>query len=178
MIEVWEKLDCEDVGREEIEAIETVVLAQFGPSAVEGPMIIARQLADEGAELRHAEILKLDVERRLASPYAPMFRNILNFSSFKRALSSIRQLENLRKKFLMDNDKEGLRLIRQTAIKGKDSALDIAQNLKISEKEREEKTEIAEWFTIWLGSPKVFENWVSLRRKSDEFKKKFSSEKA
>lgn len=178
MIEVWEKLDCEDVGREEIEAIETVVLEQFGPSAVEGPMIIARQLADEGAELRHAEILKLDVERRLASPYAPMFRNILNFSSFKRALSSIRQLENLRKKFLMDNDKEGLRLIRQTVIKGKDSALDIAQNLKISEREREEKTEIAEWFTIWLGSPKVFENWVSLRRKSDEFKKKFSSEKA
>ena len=65
IIEVWEKLDCESVGAKEIEAIELVVRDKFGESAVDSPMIIARELADEGAELRHAEILKLDVERRL-----------------------------------------------------------------------------------------------------------------
>ena len=124
IIEVWEKLDCESVGAAEIEAIETVVRDTFGQSAVESPMIIARLLADEGAELRHAEILKLDVERRLESPYDPMFRNILKFSDFNQALNSICQIENLRRKFLKENDKEGLRLVREIGIKGEKSGGD------------------------------------------------------
>ncbi len=173
MIEVWEKLDCENVGREEIEAIEIVVREEFGQSAVESPMIIARELADEGAELRHAEILKLDVERRLESPYAPMFRNILNISGFKQTLNSIRELENLRQKLLNDGDKEGLRLVKETALKGKNDALDTANNPILAENNRNEKTEIAEWFAIWLGSPEVFENWVKLRQNSTDFKTKF-----
>lgn len=97
IIEVWEKLDCESTGRQEIEAIELVVREKYGFSAVESPMIIARLLADEGAELRHAEILELDVERRLETPYDAMFRNILKFADFKQTLISLRQLENLRK---------------------------------------------------------------------------------
>jgi len=57
MIEVWEALDCENVGAEEIVAIEQAVREQFGASAVGSPMAIARLLADEGAELRHSEIM-------------------------------------------------------------------------------------------------------------------------
>ena len=49
MIEVWEKLDCESVGRPELEAIEVAVEAHFGKPAVDSPMVIARLLADEGA---------------------------------------------------------------------------------------------------------------------------------
>ena len=49
IIEVWEKLDCENVGAAEIEAIEVVVKEQYGEAAVDSPMIIARLLADEGA---------------------------------------------------------------------------------------------------------------------------------
>jgi len=90
IIEVWEKLDCESIGAKEIEAIETVVREQYGFSAVESPMIIARLLADEGAELRHAEIMELDVERRSESPYDAMFRNSLKFSDFRQTLLSIR----------------------------------------------------------------------------------------
>ena len=119
IIEVWEKLDCESVGASEIEAIETVVCEKYGNSAVDSPMIIARLLADEGAELRHSEIMELYVKRQLESPYHAMFRNILKFSDFKQAVISIRQLENLRRKFVAENDKEGLRLVRETAIKGK-----------------------------------------------------------
>ena len=46
-------------------------------------MKMARLLADEGAELRHAEIMELDVKRRLESPYDAMFRNILKFADFR-----------------------------------------------------------------------------------------------
>jgi hypothetical protein len=175
IIEVWETLDCENVGAKEIKAIEEAVRERFGNSAVDSPMRIARLLADEGAELRHAEIMELDVERRQESPYAPMFRNILKFSDFKQALISIRNLENLRKKFQNENDKEGLRLVRETALKGKNRAQMISKNEKVEEKKRAEKTEIAEWFTIWLGSPEVFENWVQLRQNSKDFKERFES---
>ena len=175
MIEVWEFLDCENVGAKEIIAIENEVRKKFGPNAVESPMIIARQLADEGAELRHSEIMELDVKRRLESPYDAMFRNILKFSDFKQTLHSIRQLENLRQKFLKENDKEGLRLVKETAIKGKNRALMIAKNPKVNETKRNEKSEIAEWFTLWLQSPEIFESWVKLRQKSEEFKEKFET---
>jgi hypothetical protein len=173
IIEVWEKLDCESVGAKEIEAIETVVREKYGHSAVESPMIIARLLADEGAELRHAEILELDVTRRLESPYDAMFRNILKFSDFKQTLNSIRQLENLRKKFVAENDREGLRLMREVALKGKRRAQMIAKNEKVAPDKRAEKQEIVEWFTIWLQSPEIFENWVILRQNSADFNNRF-----
>lgn len=176
IIEVWEKLDCENVGAKEIEAIETVVRDIFGSNAVESPMIIARLLADEGAELRHSEILELDVKRRLESPYDAMFRNILKFSDFKQTLNSIRQLENLRRKFLKENDKEGLRLVRETGIKGKERAAMISKNPKVEKIKRAEKAEIAEWFKLYLQSPEIFENWVKLRQKSKDFKERFDTE--
>lgn len=176
IIEVWEKLDCESVGAEEIEAVENAVRDRFGPNAVDGPMIIARLLADEGAELRHAEILELDVKRRLESPYDAMFRNILKFSDFKQTLGSIRRLENLRQKFLSDNDREGLRRVRETGIKGRNRALMIAGNERVDRRKRLEKAEIAEWFRLYLESPDVFENWIRLRQNSKDFKEKFGSD--
>lgn len=176
MIEVWEKLDCESVGAVEIEAIELVVRDKFGQSAVDSPMIIARQLADEGAELRHAEILELDVKRRLESPYDAMFRNILKFSDFNQTLNSIRRLENLRRKFAADKDKEGLRLVKESAIKGKNRASMISKNQKVDEQKRLEKAEIAEWFKLYLQSPEIFESWVKIRRKSKDFEETFNTE--
>ncbi len=177
IIEVWEKLDCESVGASEIEAIEMVVRDKYGFSAVESPMIIARLLADEGAELRHAEIMELDVARRTESPYDAMFRNILKFSDFTQTLVSIRQLENLRKKFVAENDREGLRLMREIALKGKSRALMISKNEKVAAEKRAEKQEIAEWFTIWLQSPEVFENWIILRQNSPDFINRFKGGK-
>jgi hypothetical protein len=173
IVEVWEKLDCESIGAAEIEAIELVVRERYGFSAVESPMIIARLLADEGAELRHAEIMELDVARRLESPYDAMFRNILKFSDFRQTLLSIRQLENLRKKFVAENDREGLRQMREIALKGKNRALMIAKNERVAPEKRAEKQEIAEWFTIWLQSPEVFENWIILRQNSPDFRERF-----
>ena len=173
MIEVWEVLDCESVGAKEIIAIKNAVRERFGESAVDSPMRIARLLADEGAELRHSEIMELDIERRLESPYDAMFRNILKFGNFKETLISIRQLENLRRKFSTDKDKEGLRLVRETAIKGKQRALMISNNPRVEEIKRAEKAEIAEWFTIWLQSPEIFENWIQLRMNSKDFQARF-----
>lgn len=162
MIEVWEKLDCESVGAPEVEAIEEVVRDVYGESAVESPMRIVRLLADEGAELRHSEIMELYVRRYEAKPYTAEFRNILKLGSLRQATSSIRNLENLRRKFASDRDKEGIRLIRERVI-------DAKKKLTRSPMEKE----IAEWLTVWLQTPEAFETWVSLRQRSEDFKAKF-----
>src|SRR3982751_2236018 len=109
MIEVWEHLDCESVGGRELEEILVAVRKRFGEGAVESPATVARLLADEGAELRHAEVLELDTHYRAADPYEAMFRNVLKFSTFAQAAASIKNLENLRKQFKRKKDQEGLR---------------------------------------------------------------------
>ena len=165
IIEVWEKLDCENVGASEIRAVEEVVRDVFGPSAVESPMLIARLLADEGAELRHSEIMNLFVERFEEKPYTAEFRNIMKLGSLSAAAASIRRLENLRKKFTTEKDKEGLRQVRERTIAAK----------KELKKTPEEK-EIAQWLTIWLQTPEAFENWLALRRRSKEFRNNFGED--
>jgi len=176
MIEVWEKLDCESVGAVEIEAIETAVESVFGRPAVESPMRIARLLADEGAELRHSEIMELYLKRASDRPYDAVFVNLFNFDDLKSTLKSLRQTENLRRKLEADGDREGLRLLRQKVIAEKETKLDAAKKTKVDEHDRLEAGEIAEWLTIWLQSPELFENWVKLRRASADFISKFGND--
>jgi hypothetical protein len=176
MIEVWEHLDCESVGARELEEIERVVRERFGEGAVESPMCVARLLADEGAELRHAEVLELDVRRRARDPYEAMFRNVLKFSDFSQAAASIKRLENLRRQFERKSDSVGLRRVRETALKGKQRAQMIAGNRGVDEKKRAEKAEIAQWFSIWLQQPEIFEDWLYLRQRSKEFRERFAAQ--
>ncbi len=175
MIEVWEHLDCESVGAAELEQIAAAVRERFGEGAADSPAVIARLLADEGAELRHAEVLELDVRERTLDPYDAMFRNVLKFSTFEQAAGSLKQLENLRKKFAREKDQAGLRRVRETALKGKQRAEMIARNPKVEGKKRAEKAEIAEWFAVWLRAPEMFGDWLELRRRAVEFREKFSA---
>lgn len=176
-IEVWEKLDCESVGAAELEAIRTAVAARFGAGALESPATLARLLADEGAELRHAEVLELDAQIRAADPYEAAFRNVLKFGTFDEAAASIKRLENLRKEFARRADKEGLRRVAETALKGKQRAEMIARNTKVDNRKRAEKAEIAEWFRVWLQMPEGFNDWLDLRRAAKDFQANFTTEK-
>lgn len=169
IIEVWEKLDCENVGAAEIEAIEEVVRDRYGQAAVDSPMRIARLLADEGAELRHSEIMELYIARVSNRPYEAAFRNVLGIGGLRSALFSIRNLEALRQKYAYDDDKEGVRLVRETALDGKRNAAETAERSQIDSVTRQINAEIASWFTIWLQTPEVFDNWVDLRQRTREF---------
>ena len=160
IFEVWEKLDCESVGRVEIEAIETAVAAEFGQSAVDSPMRLARMLADEGAELRHSEIMELHVERASDIPFEAELRDIIDLKDLDSTLRSIRNMENLRRALTRDQKKEGLRLLREKAIKAKDDAKRSSNAIA---------KESAEWITIWLQSPDLFENWIGLPQTISRF---------
>ncbi len=173
IIEVWEKLDCESVGSAEIEAIETAVAAEYGPAAVDSPMIIARLLADEGAELRHPEIMRLYVERASDRPYDAAFRNLMDTESLRGALRSIRELNNLRQKYAAENDREGIRLARQTALDAKRKLKATIDDARTEGLKRSVSIEIAEWLSVWLQTPDLFNDWVELRQRSAGFRETF-----
>ena len=175
MIEVWEHLDCESVGAGELEAVREAVRERFGEGAVESPARVARVLADEGAELRHAEVLEMDARWRTQDPYDAVFRNVLKFSTFEEAAQSIRRLDNLRKQFRRKGDKEGLRRVQETVLKGKQRAQMIARNAAVNERKRAEKAEMAEWFTVWLNQPGIFADWLALRQRSPDFRARFET---
>lgn len=173
IIEVWERLDCESVGARELDAIAEVVRGRFGEGAIESPARVARLLADEGAELRHAEVLELDARWRTADPYEAVFRNVLKFSTFEEVAASLKKLDNLRREFARRKDREGIRRVRETVLKGKRRARMIAGNSSVNERKRQEKAEMAEWFTVWLNQPEIFEEWLQLRRRSPDFVARF-----
>lgn len=172
IIEVWERLDCESIGRIEIEAIEAAVRERFGPQAVDPVMAIARLLADEGAQLRHAELMDLHIERDEDRHYDAAFRDLFDLTGLESARSSLRRMENLRKKFTERRDRDGLRLLRQLAIEERDELLG-SETSRLRPLPFNVRKEIAEWLTIWLGSPEVFEHWIEMRQASADYAAKF-----
>jgi hypothetical protein len=169
IIEVWERLDCENVGAAELLAIEDAVRERFGDSAVDSPMVLARLLADEGAELRHSEIMELYVNRRADTENDAALRNIFDISDLRSTLSSLRRCENVRRKWVRDENPLGISKLRAKAISFRDQAAKEAVRGRTTREQRLMHAEIAEWITIWLGAPELFDPWVRLRRSSEEF---------
>jgi hypothetical protein len=173
MIEVWEKLDCESVGAAEIKAIETVVEDRFGKAAVDSPMKIARLLADEGAVLRHSEVMELFVERNKATAYDAVVWNIFDLTDLPRALTTIRKLENARRKFASENDNDGIRMLREAAIGERRELTKKIEGRKENDVTTAVSVEIDNWLSVWLQTPEVFNDWVELRQRSEDYKRKF-----
>ncbi len=170
IIEVWEKLDCESVGAVEIEAIETAIEARFGAGAVDSPMTIARLLADEGAELRHSEIMTLFVSRKKPLRDEALDETFYRFDSIPNAVRSMRAVEVERRKALSP---ERTRRLRERLMEARSRAIDASRNPRIDGPKRAELTEIGEWLTLFLQTPEIFANWLELRIDSKDFKERF-----
>lgn len=172
-IAVWESLDCETVGAKELERIQREVAERFGEGAVEGPAALARTLADEGALLRHPEVLECDAKWRQRKLSQPALQVELELSTLSAAAATMVELENRRRELTKADDKNRLRGLRDAAIKHKQDRLVIARSLVLSELERAEANEIAGWLDVWLRTPDLFAEWVELRRLSPEFRQRF-----
>ena len=171
MIEVWEALDCESVGARELQQIQEAIAQKFGAGSVDSPASIARTLADEGATLRHPEVLNLDTEWRERELSALISPDELNFSDLAEASASIRKLDNVRREFEQNGEQQQMGRLREMSLKFKEDALAIARSKTVEKQKRMEAREIAQWLTVWLQSPEIFEDWLSLRQRSPEFTK-------
>jgi hypothetical protein len=182
IIEVWTSLGSTMVGEPELSEIQLSVRAAFGPGADMSPAAIARVLADEGAELRHPEVIEFDARWRAAKIEKDLGQlkgldDLLTGKPlrFKKAEALIKKLEKLRRCAEESGDQAALRQVRTMAISSRQSAELLAKDRQLSQPERAEQTEIAEWLKVWIQTPSLFADWLDLRRRSPEFQKKFST---
>src|SRR5437899_1719164 len=173
IIEVWESLDCESVGANELQEIQRVTREKFGAGAVDSPAAIARALSDEGAVLRHPEVLECDAswrEQYLGEAISP---EVLNFGDLAESFASIQKLENWRSKLVFDSDEPGLSRLRAVVRRIRDDCLLVARSEIVDESKRMVAAEIAQWLGIWLKQPEIFADWIDLRKRSSDFVKRF-----
>jgi len=174
-IEVWEKLDCESVGETEIEAIQSAIVGRFGDAALESPMKLARLLADEGAVLRHPEILRCYVRQQLPSISEREIRDEIDLSDLANALRSIRLLETARNDRQLASDRDGQKQLRELALEAKRRVNEAIHSSRTPDSIRAMNIEITEWLSHWLQTPSLFESWVTMRIESNDFKQRFGS---
>jgi hypothetical protein len=172
VLSVWEALDCESVGAKELKQIQAAVAERFGESVVDSPATLARVLADEGALLRHPEVLVCDAKWR-ESRLARLAAHALNFESLSAAVQSMHQCEGLRKELAGHRDKNGLRELRDAVTVSRQELMFVAASKAMPEFDRAQAKEIAGWLEIWLRTPELFVDWLDLRRASPEFRKRF-----
>jgi hypothetical protein len=175
IIEVWRHLGGESVGAHELEQIQRSLVQTFGEGAVESPATIARTLADEGASLRHPEILDCDTAWRERLAIDQHFPEPVNFSNLRAAAVTIERFDDLRKQFKQARDEVGQERLRGFALKFK-RELQLLSRSKVGERERLESEEMVQWLTVWLQDADIFPDWLSLRLRSPEFVKKFPAQ--
>ena len=180
VIATWNLLERSAVGEPELHQIQESLRRQFGDGAVESPAAIARILADEGAELRHPEVIEFDSRWRQAQ----IKNNPRRFTDFeiepvakplrlRQADTFIKKLEKLRERSERSGDKATWQSARDNAIKARQIAESRAKDRTLEQVIRVEQAEIAEWLRVWLQTPKLFAEWLELRKRSADFREKF-----
>jgi len=109
--------------------------------------------------------------KELQSPYREALAGILSFSDFPSAERTIFELEKLRRNYRDLGDKYGVECCRAVGLLGRRRAERISQDKRVRPAKRMEKREIANWFRVWLENPEIFEDWLSLRKDTEEFQK-------
>jgi hypothetical protein len=104
-------------------------------------------------------------------PYRDVLSGVLAFATFDEAERTIRRLENLCREYRSLSDKKGVEYCRRIAQLGRRRAEAISRNVKVDRHKRIQKQEIANWFRIWLETPALFEDWLSMRRNTKAFKR-------
>ncbi len=175
IIEVWEALDCESVGTRELDQIQEALREKFGDGALESPASIARTVADEGAVLRHPEVFVCDTKWREQLISSADYLRSLSFANLADAAESIRKLASWRTKFASQERKKiELSRLKEFVLKTKQDLQLVGRSSLVDPRKQAESREIVQWLTIWMQDPAIFEDWLSLRRRSPEFVKKFS----
>jgi len=192
IIEVWEALDCESVGAGELEQIQQALREKFGEGAWESPASIARTVADEGAVLRHPEIFNCDLKWRRQEMEKGSFQGGLNFGDLASAFESVVKIEEKRLQLQTElhrgtgekgkgeretnNRAAGSRELRDIVTAAREELLLRSRSKILDDGQRQQAKEISEWLVVWLQAPELFSDWLDLRRRAPEFRRRFKTE--
>ncbi|HYW73158.1 MAG TPA: hypothetical protein VE961_19175 [Pyrinomonadaceae bacterium] len=179
-LSAWRQLGAPAVGGPELEAIQKEIANWAGPNQAPSPAKVARELAREGAELRHPEVIEFDARWRESQleNYQQQFTALgpllqRETPALDEAEQAIVELEKLRMQFMPD--KSALNDLRDVAIEARLFAVAQAADFDSPLPVRETQAEIAEWLRVWLETPGLFTQWLELRKVSRPFADKFGA---
>ncbi len=153
----------------EIEQIRRQLIAKLGAGGKTSADYIATVLQE--AAMRVVLSTRSDTEGR----YEEEFSDLLHFSNLDEAEMCLVRLDELLRKFVVEGERAAAERVREVARLGRRRAEMIAHNHKVAEAKRAEKTEIAQWFALWLETPDAFFDWLEVRKKSPGFQQMFSA---
>ena len=111
------------------------------------------------------------ISMELESPYRETLEGVLSFSSFVEAEQTIRRLQVLSENYRMARDSKGVEYCRQIALLGRHRAELIGRNRRVRPEKRLQKQEMANWFRVWLETPELFDDWLALRKSTEDFQR-------
>jgi hypothetical protein len=175
ILEYREAHALKHAGIPELKAIQRELQACLGDRGESTPSYIAQVLRSVGTQVDTGSGSGGSYVHDITEPYAARLSGLLQFADFAAAERSLRNLDAAHREYVAAADYAGARFVRALALKGRLRAQSLARNARVNPEKREEKQEIANWFRVWLQSPDLFSDWLELRKRSQEFQRKFGS---
>lgn len=181
VLEIYDREAMGEVTEREIRIIQEGLLEAFGEGGLLSPGEIARVLLDEQLPVRLDHVLRMG--HRL-DKYEEMFAGLAFPSTLREAAESLRTIDARYREFRQQGDRTGMRYARQTALRARQNALAHPHhrpNLsnwpnspnslnRPNWPNLEVRQEIAQWFTIWLQTPDIFQTWLEIRQQQPAFR--------
>ena len=153
----------------EIEQVRRQLIVRLGEAGKTSADYIAGVLGDAG--LRVVLSARADTEGR----YEVEFQDLLHFATLDDAEMCLVRLDELWRKFQAEGERAAAERVLEVARLGRRRAQMIARNTKVAAQKRAEKSEVEQWFRIWLETPDAFFDWLELRKQSAEFQARFAA---
>lgn len=166
VLEIYDREAMGEVTSKEIEVIQLGLLEAFGDGGAMSPAEISRVLLDDDLPVRLDQIFRMG---HPFDPYEELFAGLAFSQTTAEAEESIRVIDGHHRRFLATGDRTGVRFARQTAQRARQNALAIGNSQTMSEREKQIQLEIAQWFSIWLQTPDLFQTWLELRKRRPEY---------
>ena len=164
VLAAWKRTGTVSVGAEELRFIRQRVEQELGHRFHESPASLARILADAGIPLRHPEVLDSDSTWREGRIFQFFDKGELNFETIESAINSVGTIEALREQFASEEDVEAEKALIQHVVEIKNEVAGTDGPVAV---------EVVNWLRIWLQNPKIFTDWLALRRNSPDFVREF-----
>ena len=142
------------VGQDALETLRRQIAAQRGGAPPSRPAVLELLLATDA-----------EVSPSIGG-FAPDLRGRVHIGDYDSAQASLIEMTGLYAQARAAGDSLRAADCRRAVEHGQQRLGFLLRRPNLSDQKRREKSELREWFRIWLEAPELFPDWVLLRRRN------------
>jgi len=169
IVELARELDAQKLTPAEIEQVRRQLVVRLGAEGKTSADTIVSVLRAAG--MRVVLSSRADTEGR----YEEEFSDLLHFATLDEAEMCLVRLDELLRRFRAEGERAAAERVLEVGRLGRRRAQMIARNPKVDPHKRAEKSEVVQWFTVWLETPDAFFDWLEVRKRAPEFVQRFAA---